>query len=78
MSINNLDSISKIDNIEIQDGDDIYIPKIADFVGVIGEVYNEQSFIYRDHKKAPTPVPVKITTINPTNNSISSDPPTHD
>ena len=30
----------------LQDGDDIYIPRITNYVAVLGEVYNEQSFIY--------------------------------
>ena len=45
---NDLDKISKIDNVELQDGDDIYIPRISNYVAVIGEVYNEQSFIYKN------------------------------
>ena len=44
---NDINKISKIDNIEIQDGDDIYVPRISNHVSVIGEVYNEQSFMYR-------------------------------
>lgn len=48
---NDLDKISKIDNIELQDGDDIYIPRISNQVSVIGEVYNEQSFIYKSGSK---------------------------
>lgn len=45
---NNLNKISNIDNIELQDGDDIYIPRISNYVVVMGEVYNEQSFIYKN------------------------------
>ena len=44
---NDLSKISDIDNVEMQDGDDIYIPRIANFVSVIGEVYNEQGFMYK-------------------------------
>ncbi len=44
---NNLEDIKKLDNIAVQDGDDIYIPKISNVVSVIGEVYNEQSFVYK-------------------------------
>lgn len=44
---NDLSKISKIDNVELQDGDDIYIPRMANYVVVMGEVYNEQSFIYK-------------------------------
>lgn len=44
---NDINKISKLDNIEIQDGDDIYVPRLSNHVSVIGEVYNEQSFIYR-------------------------------
>ena len=43
---NDLDKISRVDNLEIQDGDDIYIPRMSTYVAVIGEVYNEQAFIY--------------------------------
>ena len=43
---NDIDKIKKIDNVELQDGDDIYIPRISNYVTVLGEVYNEQSFIY--------------------------------
>ena len=49
---NRLDKISKYDNIELQDGDDIYIPRVSNQVSVIGEVYNEQSFIYKKGAKA--------------------------
>ena len=44
---NNLDKIKDIDNIEVQDGDDIYIPRTSNHVSVIGEVYNEQSFVFK-------------------------------
>lgn len=44
---NDIRKISDIDNIEVQDGDDIYIPRISNQVSVMGEVYNEQSFSYR-------------------------------
>ncbi len=43
---NDLDKISDVDNVLMQDGDDIYIPRVSNFVSVIGEVYNEQGFIY--------------------------------
>ncbi|MCR4881817.1 MAG: SLBB domain-containing protein [bacterium] len=43
---NNLNKISKVDNIAVMDGDSIYIPRIANYVSVIGEVYNEQTFTY--------------------------------
>ena len=45
---NDLDEISDIDNIDVQDGDTIYVPRFSNHVSVIGEVYNEQSFIYRE------------------------------
>ena len=45
---NDIKKISKIDNIDVQDGDDIYIPRKSNHVSIIGEVYNEQSFIYRN------------------------------
>jgi len=44
---NDLSKIKKSDNLDIQDGDDIYIPRISNFVGVLGEVYNEQAFVYK-------------------------------
>ena len=44
---NDLDKIKDLDNIEVQDGDDIYIPRLSNHVSVIGEVYNEQSFVYK-------------------------------
>ena len=44
---NNLDKVKDLDNIEVQDGDDIYIPRTSNHVSVIGEVYNEQSFVYK-------------------------------
>lgn len=51
---NDLDKISKLDNVELQDGDDIYIPRISNQVSIIGEVYNEQSFVYKSGSKAKT------------------------
>ncbi len=44
---NNLDKIRDMDNIEVQDGDSIYIPRVNNQVSVMGEVYNEQSFTFR-------------------------------
>ncbi len=44
---NNLDKVRDIDNIEVQDGDDIYIPRMQNQVSIMGEVYNEQSFAYK-------------------------------
>lgn len=44
---NDLSRISNYDNIEVQDGDDIYIPRMSNFIAIIGEVYNEQAFTYR-------------------------------
>lgn len=49
---NDLSKIKKEQNIEIQDGDEIFIPKQSNHVTVIGEVYNETSFLYKDGKKA--------------------------
>lgn len=49
---NNLDKIKDADNIELQDGDDIYIPRMANHVSIIGEVYNEQAFVYKKGKNA--------------------------
>ena len=45
---NDLDKISKIDNVEMQDGDDVYIPRMSNYVVVMGEVYNEQSFLFKN------------------------------
>lgn len=49
---NDLSKISESENIEIQDGDEIYIPKISNHVMVVGEVYNETSFVYKKGEKA--------------------------
>lgn len=49
---NDLDKIRDLDNIEVQDGDDIYIPRTSNHVSVIGEVYNEQSFVYKKGSSA--------------------------
>ena len=46
IKVNDINKISDADNIEVQDGDDIYIPRIANHISVLGEVYNEQSFMY--------------------------------
>lgn len=50
---NDLNKISDTDNLEMQDGDDVYIPRLSSYIAVLGEVYNEQSFIYkkRSHVK---------------------------
>jgi len=44
---NDLTKIKDVDNVYVQDGDEIYIPRINNNVSVIGEVYNEQSFVYK-------------------------------
>lgn len=44
---NDLSKLSELDNLMVQDGDDIYIPRMSQHVSVIGEVYNEQSFIFK-------------------------------
>ncbi len=49
---NDLSKVKDIDNIEVQDGDDIYIPRVSNHVSVIGEVYNEQSFVYKKGSNA--------------------------
>lgn len=49
---NDLNKVKDIDNIEVQDGDDIYIPRVSNHVSVIGEVYNEQSFVYKKGSNA--------------------------
>ena len=49
---NKIEAIRGIDNIIVQDGDEIYIPRISKTVSVIGEVYQEQSFIYKKGAKA--------------------------
>ncbi len=49
---NDINTISDIDNLYVQDGDDIYIPRISDYVTVMGEVYNEQSFVYQEGTNA--------------------------
>lgn len=49
---NDIKSISNADNLFVQDGDDIYIPRISNHVTVMGEVYNEQAFVYKKGTKA--------------------------
>lgn len=49
---NALDKLSDEDNLVVQDGDDIHIPRMSTYVSVIGEVYNEQSFVYKKGAKA--------------------------
>ncbi len=49
---NDIKSISNADNLFVQDGDDIYIPRISSHVTVMGEVYNEQAFVYKKGTKA--------------------------
>lgn len=49
---NDLDKLSDEDNLVVQDGDDIHIPRMSTYVSVIGEVYNEQSFVYKKGAKA--------------------------
>ena len=49
---NDLKKIDKLNNIEIQDGDDIYVPRMSNYVSVLGEVYNEQAFVYKDGARA--------------------------
>jgi protein involved in polysaccharide export with SLBB domain len=48
---NDITKIKDIDNIEVQDGDEIYVPRMSNHVCVLGEVYNEQSFVYRNGMK---------------------------
>lgn len=47
-----LKDIDYSQNLEIQDGDDIYIPKFSNHVMVMGEVYNETSFVYKKGERA--------------------------
>ena len=49
---NDLDKLSDEDNLVVQDGDDIHIPRMSTYVSVIGEVYNEQTFVYKKGAKA--------------------------
>ena len=49
---NDLTKVKDSDNLEIQDGDEIYIPRMSKHVSVIGEVYNEQAFVYRKDMNA--------------------------
>lgn len=52
IEMNDIKSISNEDNLFVQDGDDIYIPRISNHVTVMGEVYNEQAFVYKKGTKA--------------------------
>lgn len=49
---NDIRKIDNNDNIEVQDGDEIYIPKFSNHIMVMGEVYNEASFLYKKEAKA--------------------------
>ena len=49
---NDIKSISNADDLYVQDGDDIYIPRVSNHVTVMGEVYNEQAFVYKKGTKA--------------------------
>ena len=49
---NNIKKINNINNLYVQDGDDIYIPRIPNYVNVIGEVYNEMAFVYKKGARA--------------------------
>lgn len=49
---NDINAIRDIDNLSVQDGDDIYIPRISNHVNVMGEVYNEQAFVFQKGAKA--------------------------
>ena len=49
---NDINKINKANNLYVQDGDDIYIPRIPNFVNVIGEVYNEMAFVYQKGARA--------------------------
>lgn len=49
---NDLDKLSEDDNLVVQDGDEIHIPRMSTYVSIIGEVYNEQAFVYKKGAKA--------------------------
>lgn len=49
---NDIRKIDNADNIEVQDGDEIYVPKFSNHIMVMGEVYNEASFLYKKDSKA--------------------------
>jgi len=49
---NDLTKVSKLDNIEVQDGDTIYVPRVSNQVSIMGEVYNEQSFVFNKGARA--------------------------
>lgn len=49
---NDIKALSDAENLYVQDGDDIYIPRISNHVTVMGEVYNEQAFVYKKGTKA--------------------------
>lgn len=44
-----IEKIPNSSNIEVQDGDSIYVPKFSNHITVLGEVYNETSFVYSSH-----------------------------
>lgn len=47
-----INKIPEKSNIEILDGDSIFIPKYSNHISVIGEVYNETSFVYKKGMKS--------------------------
>jgi len=49
---NSIKNIDESNNIIIQDGDEIYIPRQCNHVTLIGEVQNEASFVYVNGKNA--------------------------
>ncbi|MBI5400157.1 SLBB domain-containing protein [Candidatus Saganbacteria bacterium] len=40
------------DDIELEDGDELMVPKISNVVNVLGEVYNPSSVVFQDNKSA--------------------------
>lgn len=43
---NNLDNLKGYENLEIEDGDEIYIPSMPQYVSIMGEVYNQSAIAY--------------------------------
>lgn len=47
---NNLNDLKGYENLEIQNGDEIYIPSIPQHVSIMGEVYNQSAIAYNKDK----------------------------
>ncbi|MFA6989805.1 MAG: SLBB domain-containing protein [Candidatus Gastranaerophilaceae bacterium] len=49
---NDLNKLSSTDDILVQDGDEIYIPRKSNHITILGEVYNPSTFVYVSNRNA--------------------------